>query len=99
MTVKVLIEALLIDWVKRNMYRGERKSADGARIRGRVSRDANTARWHWWVERWGNEVWLSGLEFQGWITAAHGDTLTRLGAKARVHVALRAYEHGTELIR
>lgn len=106
MTVKTLLEALLIDWVRRNMRRGERTTPSGQRLRGQVRRDPTTARWNWWVSFWvepppdadahayAHAYWVTS----GWTQGARGDALTRLGAIARVRVALRAYEHGTELI-
>lgn len=103
MTVKVLLEALLIDWVRRNMHRGERTTPTGQRIRGQVSRDPDTARWNWvvstWIEPPPPDASSYAFLTSGWTRSAHGTTLTRLGAIARVRVALRAYEHGTELIR
>ena len=100
MTFKTLLEALLIGWVKRSMYRGERKSQSGQRIRGKVWREPTDGRWKWTVEMWSKQYWNGmSVPVEGWDWGAHGDALTRLGAHARVRIALRAYEHGSELVR
>lgn len=102
MTFKVLIEALLIDWVRRSMHKGERLSATGTRMRGQVWREPTDGRWQWAVQLFheppeGREPSIWGI--YGWTRSAQGSTLTRLGSHARLRVALRAYAHGTELVR